>query len=932
MYSAHPVSAQPSLHGRYQLHTRLSHIPGRPVWAAFDRLLEREVVIKGVESSQGVEAVAGLAQEYLRLLVRRHPFLPEVYDCSVAPHPEQPLMPLHYFVQERLTGPTLDQLRGTLSWDALEQLARQLLEGVAWLHASGLSRLDLKPAHLFLTQDRWRLIDLDQAEQDDPSFRDPHGTPGYLAPEQTTGASLGAQTDLYTVGVVLLESLPASREVDAPSSALHASERSKLSSLPRGLLKQAPRLWRLLQALLQPDAAERPTGAEQALTLLLAPEQLSFAQACPPYTAWRAAAPLPPFELLARARAREGLMVRLEQARLQRGGVIQLTGPTGMGFTRFLQESLLPLQHEGVMVLWLDRLLATPKESSPTLPETEPAGLRALVRALRWLVGELFDAPPWPDDSLLPQTPSVGRALLQSPERSTAVEPSSLHDLLKLSRRLVQLSWPVLVVMDSTPVLDDATRQTFRALGPYLEQQQLILLTVQETPEASLREEGSRDASSTGEGLHEPSLPDDSPFELSVALTPLAADEVRRWVEQRLSERFITGPEHLAKLMQVTRGRPAWVAARLQRHWQQGHGLELEALTQLEQSSMAASSPVALPPTLSLRPGAATEQISALMRAFKFLQVVQLLEPLIKQESEPLTLERIQLRAHYAFALQQVGRRPESVVSFDWVLAQAERFDPTQQVISFEERVRWQLRACWSLLEHQDRAPVGPRLRRLAEQGPPPTPSLEIERDWIQLRLIYDENPQADVQAALQSLLERVQRDGTPTQTIRLENFQARLAMNRRDYAKALEVLDRLMVRHREAFQFPQEAITLRNKAAVLDALGRLGEAQQLLERGCLLHAYAGNEASAFSNACDSLFIFFQMGALERARQRLIQLERSPWRRAARPTDLHRLKLLVQMRIPPGYAGAGVGAPLASLQTRGAEGCADRPRAAGSAA
>ncbi|MFM7199214.1 MAG: sigma 54-interacting transcriptional regulator [Myxococcota bacterium] len=897
-------SASPSvsllLHDRYVLHTRLSDTEGRPVWAAFDRLLEREVVIKGIEQGLEGEASASLAQEYLRLLVRRHPFLPEVYDFAVASHPERVFEPFPYFVQERLRGSTLDQLRGQLSWEALHELARQLLEGVAWLHASGLSRLDLKPIHLFQTENGWKLIDLDQAEQDDPSFRDPHGTVGYLAPEQASGASLGVQTDLYTVGLMLLESLPTSSPSavePAPDLPVWSSERAAEGLvLPRVLLRQAPRLWRLLRALLQKNAADRPGSAEEALTLLLASETLTFSQRCPSYTAWRREMPLPPVLMCARGRAQRMLEQRLEQLQALRGGVVQVVGRRGSGFTRFLQESLLPLQQRGVPVLWLSRLLPHKHEGGPF-----PAALNALLRALSWWGGT-----PLASTAVQARQERTLQDFWQNPERG-AVETSVLQALLTLSQPFVSQTWPVLVVVDAEPVLDEVTLETLRALGPYLEGQQLILLMVQPSPESKepvlLEPAASTLADASGSAESSAAEPDvGTLFEAHLPLEPLPADDVRRWIEQVLSERFVTSAAHLAAIMKVTGGLPGRVAERLWRHWQTGRGLDMEALgapaSPTEQGSGVGEQSLSSAESASAHAEGARllERVPALLRTYKLRQVLALLEPHLTHAQSPLSRDDVQLMALFAFALQLTGKHPEAVASFDRAVAEAQALDPDAPLSSRVEWTRWRLRACWSLLAQKKPELVKERIQTLGSEGIPPEPSLEIEYEWYQFRLALDRESRPDLQSVAQRLYERAQHEGTSAQVMRLANHLALMAMQQRRYDDALSLLDELLSQHRREFLFIHEASTLHNRAAVLDELEEFRAAQVAMERAAQLHAYAGNEAAAFSNACDSVTLLYRIGAIERAEQQVTLLERSPWRQRHKLLTERKLSLLMAQR------------------------------------
>lgn len=87
----------------------------------------------------------------------------------------------------------------------LASTCRQLLEGVAYLHAHGIAHLDLKPENVMVTRlgNNVKIIDLGCAVSG--SFDStPGSTAGYSAPEQS-GGSPDHLTDIYLVGKIMDE-------------------------------------------------------------------------------------------------------------------------------------------------------------------------------------------------------------------------------------------------------------------------------------------------------------------------------------------------------------------------------------------------------------------------------------------------------------------------------------------------------------------------------------------------------------------------------------------------------------------------------------------------------------------------------------------------------------------------------------------------------
>jgi serine/threonine protein kinase len=90
------------------------------------------------------------------------------------------------------------------------------------------------------------------------------GTASYLAPEQVAGEPVGPATDVYALGLVLLEALTGTREYDGPAieAAMARLHRSPVmpASLPRG--------WdEVLTAMTARDPADRLAAADAAIAL-----------------------------------------------------------------------------------------------------------------------------------------------------------------------------------------------------------------------------------------------------------------------------------------------------------------------------------------------------------------------------------------------------------------------------------------------------------------------------------------------------------------------------------------------------------------------------------------------------------------------------------------------------------------------------------------
>jgi len=262
------------LASRYQLQSAVGRGGMADVWRAQDLLLGRTVAIKlfrggtGHDARQRVEAMA--------LASLSHPGLVTVFD-AVLPDESDEGDPLaeSYLVTEFVEGSTLRaRLAGGRPMPPAEvaQLGAQLADALAYVHAAGIVHRDVKPANVLLASTgnelRAKLADFGVALLAGADRLTEHGTvvgtPNYLSPEQLTGALVGPASDIYSLGLVLIECLTGVAAY--PGSGLEAAlaRLHRAPELPSGL---DPQWTALLRAMVADDPAARPAADEVALRL-----------------------------------------------------------------------------------------------------------------------------------------------------------------------------------------------------------------------------------------------------------------------------------------------------------------------------------------------------------------------------------------------------------------------------------------------------------------------------------------------------------------------------------------------------------------------------------------------------------------------------------------------------------------------------------------
>jgi serine/threonine protein kinase len=179
--------------------------------------MKRPVAIKLLHphiAAADPEIVNRFAREVQLAKQLNHPNTIRLYDFGES---EQGLV---YVAMELLDGMDLKRLiaqeRG-LSVGRVLEICRQMLDGLAEAHAHDFIHRDLKPSNVFITTNRRgedvvKLLDFGIAKSlsDVADLTGPGsicGTPAYVAPEYLMQEAAGKPSDVYAVGLILLEML-----------------------------------------------------------------------------------------------------------------------------------------------------------------------------------------------------------------------------------------------------------------------------------------------------------------------------------------------------------------------------------------------------------------------------------------------------------------------------------------------------------------------------------------------------------------------------------------------------------------------------------------------------------------------------------------------------------------------------------------------------
>ncbi len=315
------------------------------VYEVEDRDLGARVALKTWQTG-GWDGLFRFKREFRIVSQLRHRNLVRVHDLFVRePHV--------FFTMELIEGTTLDlHLAQTTGSDptgpaqltTLRPLLAQILDALEHLHANGIVHRDLKPQNILVTPDGdVTLVDfgiLQEVGQRAPER--PLGTPAYVSPEAATGAAvITPAADLYSLGVIIHEALTdeplfggnTSQIVDAHRHRAPPSLRVLRPDLPGSLTKTVARM-------LRKAPSDRPTLQQIREALLL------------DATPSRDTETITGLSTLV-GRATELAICRVALRRADAGGLsgLVLSGPTGVGKSRLLEETTATARHWGFTVL-----------------------------------------------------------------------------------------------------------------------------------------------------------------------------------------------------------------------------------------------------------------------------------------------------------------------------------------------------------------------------------------------------------------------------------------------------------------------------------------------------------------------------------------------------------------------------------------------------
>ena len=217
-----PSVSQQVFAGRYAIERELGRGGMATVYLARDLRHDRAVALKVLRPELGASLGPERFQREVRLAARlSHPNILAVFDSGEAAGQLWYAMP--YVAGESL-GTRLRR-ESQLGVAEVVRIATKVAAGLSHAHGEGIVHRDIKPENILLAGDQVLLADFGIAKALDGSSAEKLtetglslGTPAYMSPEQGSGASVDARSDVYALGCVVYEMLVGAPPFTGPNA------------------------------------------------------------------------------------------------------------------------------------------------------------------------------------------------------------------------------------------------------------------------------------------------------------------------------------------------------------------------------------------------------------------------------------------------------------------------------------------------------------------------------------------------------------------------------------------------------------------------------------------------------------------------------------------------------------------------------------------
>lgn len=257
------------LDGQYRIDTKIGSGGMAVVYRGTDLVSQKAVAIKMMRQEESVDPdmVHRFDAEEKALRMLQHPHIVRTFSSGEsAGH--------RYIVMEYVNGETLKERiarAGHLSVGESVRYALQILDALAHSHSQGVLHRDIKPHNILLDlEGNAKLADFGLARasmKDTMTFAGQSvlGSVHYFSPEQAQGTATTAQTDIYSMGILLYEMVTGQLPFEGDSVVSVALKHLQEDPLaPSSICEEVPRsIEEIILKAIQKDPKLRYDTAEQ---------------------------------------------------------------------------------------------------------------------------------------------------------------------------------------------------------------------------------------------------------------------------------------------------------------------------------------------------------------------------------------------------------------------------------------------------------------------------------------------------------------------------------------------------------------------------------------------------------------------------------------------------------------------------------------------
>ena len=407
--------------GRYELRARISKGGMGAVWRASDRRLRRDVAVKLLHAwiAEDLELRRRFAREARVLAPLEHEHIVRLYDYG-----EDGETP--FLVMELVEGANLGDVARdrSFTWDDVQEIALPIASALAYAHSRGIVHRDLTPGNVLIESATGRVVVSDfglaRLARSSTSVTTQGmllGTPEYWSPEQARGRDSDSATDMYALGCLLFWLLSGRTPFEGDDRLAVGLRRAhEAAPLLASCTPGAPRDATLLvDALLAPDPADRPTAVEVLERLGGALPAIAEAAAHTVEAAEGSTVMFP--EPLPTAVLEPPMRHVARKRRRSRRMILAAAGIVAAGALAFV----------GATIANADRIVDVPRVIGMTVPQ-------ARVTVAEAAHVDAADAPLVVGSRVYSESVAAGHVIAQTPAPTERVERTSLDVVLRVSR------------------------------------------------------------------------------------------------------------------------------------------------------------------------------------------------------------------------------------------------------------------------------------------------------------------------------------------------------------------------------------------------------------------------------------------------------------------------------------------------------------------